>query len=230
MELLDSLSQSFARDGYVIIERAFDPKTIATIGREIDRVHGHFDELKEKEPQLYRIGEWSVREPHLVSEEIRHFIFSEPFKVLCRQILDNDLSLFWAMTAAKPPSRGKSFDWHQDVGLSKDLPQFITCWSAIDRVEVENGGLYVIPESHRLQRFAHRFFKLNETTYAGVFIDDQDFEKHGAIALHLNPGDIVVLHPRLIHSSGPNLSKRKRRALISAYVRPWSEQFRHLEG
>lgn len=97
--------------------------------------------------------------------------------------------------------------------------KIVASWTAAERVDQNNGCLYVIPGSHKGPLYEH--------TYPNVRVDDSFTHKvlikfvfqgiknklyHGVQGLdHLkkhyvvmDKGDTVFFHPHLLHGSGPN--------------------------
>lgn len=97
--------------------------------------------------------------------------------------------------------------------------KIVASWTAVERVDQNNGCLYVIPASHKGPLYEH--------TYPNVRVDDSFTHKvfiklifqgiknklyHGVQGLdHLkkhyvvmDKGDTVFFHPHLLHGSGPN--------------------------
>jgi len=208
----------FQRNGYQIFKSSFSKEVINSIASEIDYIHENFVDLKNKYPELYRLGEWSIRSVHTCSEQIKDFIFTKSFETICKSILGNNVDLYWCTTASKPAEKGKNFPWHQDAGYGKGPDEYITCWAALDHVDKENGCLWVIPGSHQKEILPHEYCKINDTDYAGLFLKDRNISFDTATPVILEPGDIVCMHSKLIHSSKENFSQRKRRGLIAAYA------------
>ncbi|MCB0412094.1 MAG: phytanoyl-CoA dioxygenase family protein, partial [Bdellovibrionales bacterium] len=94
-----------------------------------------------------------------------------------------------------------------------------------------NGCLWVLPGSHKWKTFPHEFRKSNDEEYGGVFIEaEAKFDQSNKVPVHLEPGDILCMHSNLIHCSYRNLSMRKRRGLISAYVTSGDIHLAHVRG
>ncbi len=224
----DATLETFATNGFAIIRNEWTQEFHEEIALEIERIHQDFSDLKLAFPELYKLGEWSIRSPHLPSKSINSFIFSAPFKNICSSLIGDDVDMYWTTTATKPVQCGKSFPWHQDAGYGKGPAEYITCWTAFDKVDQENGCLWAIPGSHKQDVLPHEFRKSNEENYAGIFLKDLNIDLSSAIPIILNPGDIACMHSKLIHASTPNLSGRKRRAMIAAYAHKQQiERFRN---
>jgi phytanoyl-CoA hydroxylase len=135
------------------------------------------------------------------------------------QILGDAPVVFGATFIVKPALRGLPVLWHQDGypwRTQMGITDAVTLWLALDPIEARNGGLAVIPGSHLLplsplipSREAPNMF--------GVEVDPSMVREDRARALGLDPGDVCVHHPALLHRSAPNLSGSPRRALAIRY-------------
>src|SRR6478735_7363254 len=116
----------------------------------------------------------------------------------------------------KPPTaRGQAL--HQDnIFLQAHPETCIAAWIAIDDCDGENGGLKVVPGSHRY-----------EIVCPGEADPEQSFtsteialpEGLRAVQTELMAGDVLFFHGSMVHGSGPNRSvDRFRRSLIFHYV------------
>jgi phytanoyl-CoA hydroxylase len=146
--MAESAKIEFDRKGYTVLKRSFDPAKADGLSQEIARIHTSYLELKAQFSDLYRLGEWSVRSPHIASSQIKNFLFSEDNRNACEKFTGTDADLYWCTTAAKPPERGKAFPWHQDAGYGEGPKDYVIFWAALDDVDEENGCLWAIPGSH----------------------------------------------------------------------------------
>jgi len=109
-------------------------------------------------------------------------------------------------------------DWHQDAVYNRDghEPRLI-CWTSLTDSHPENGGLFVVPGSHRhgpippAQSPRNEFNKIAETDTAS------------AVPVILRAGDVLIIHPLLVHGSPENKTDADRIALMSGYQRPKPE-------
>lgn len=115
------------------------------------------------------------------------------------------------------PCGAKGQALHQDNIYLQVEPQ--TCyaaWTAVDEVMPENGGLYVVPGSHRL-----------DTQCPSLADESQSFTSHlvdvpkgmKAIPTVMHPGDVLFFNGQIIHGSGMNRSTTLwRRSFICHYM------------
>jgi ectoine hydroxylase-related dioxygenase (phytanoyl-CoA dioxygenase family) len=123
----------------------------------------------------------------------------------------------------KNPGDGVKFDWHQDVKNRRSFDpnwqdingkgSFVQTIIAIDPMTVENGTIYYVPNSQtRGDLFLEKIKDPAELKRIA--------ELDRAIPLLLNPGDIVFMHPHLVHGSEPNESTVSRRVFINGFSYP----------
>jgi ectoine hydroxylase-related dioxygenase (phytanoyl-CoA dioxygenase family) len=122
----------------------------------------------------------------------------------------------------KPPSaRGQAL--HQDNFYLKVEPgTCIAAWVALDRADRENGGLEVVPGTHRMDIFCPE-----EADTSVSFTRDYVPVPDGLEAepVDLEPGDVLFFNGQLVHGSQPNrTADRFRRSFICHYVGRSSER------
>lgn len=120
----------------------------------------------------------------------------------------------------KNPGDGVRFHFHQDsyhrrygTELFTDVNgkgSFVQALTAIDPMTAGNGGLSVVPGSHRAGHIP---------TLDG-HLPEGSFDRDAAIPVELAPGDTLLLSPFTIHGSGPNLGRTPRRLFINGFASP----------
>ncbi len=122
----------------------------------------------------------------------------------------------------KQPSDGVEYDVHRDIDNRRNFDKrwqdikgngsFVQTMAAIDRMGEDNGGLYVIPRSH------HYCSPVKGNTVLG---EEYRRELYGQkLPVIMNAGDMLYVHPCLVHFSGPNKSDKPRRLFINGYAYP----------
>ncbi|MCO4760629.1 MAG: phytanoyl-CoA dioxygenase family protein [Myxococcales bacterium] len=119
----------------------------------------------------------------------------------------------------KLPGDAVTFPWHQDcvhrrygTEMWTDVDgdgSFAQLVLAVDPVSADNGPLSFVPGSHR---GGPRKPDSNGTL--------ESIDPNTAISPALEPGDVVVFGPYMIHGSGPNTSTGPRRVLINGFASP----------
>ena len=115
----------------------------------------------------------------------------------------------------KHPDYSSATGWHQDIRYwSFRQPELVNAWTALDRESRSNGGMCLIPGSHRAtfdidafdsQRFFRPDYPANRPWIAR------------AVQIELEPGDVLFFHAALLHAAGRNLSARRKRAVVFSF-------------
>lgn len=123
----------------------------------------------------------------------------------------------------KEPGSGTSYGWHQDAARIEVDPCFIIAYVAITESTPENGGLRIIPGSHR-----------SSLPFEVVVNDDGQAQRRvartlgvredEAIDLSLAPGEAIFFSGLLVHGSGPNRATRRRIAVLTDYTAAHARQ------
>lgn len=125
----------------------------------------------------------------------------------------------------KYPGDGVEFAWHQDsrhrrfgTDLWSDLNgkgSFVETVTAIDPMTPDNGPLKFILGSPRRGHLE---------THPGseVFVPSNDawFDEDDAFVVELEPGDVALFGPYVIHGSDPNEGEQPRRSFLNGFAYP----------
>jgi len=115
----------------------------------------------------------------------------------------------------KHPNYGSQTNWHRDIRYwSFERPELISLWLALGPEHAENGGLLVLPGTHRLE--------IEPDRYDGVKFLRPDIEDNQALiatqrAVELEAGDALFFHSRLFHAAGRNTSAEVKLSLVFTY-------------
>ena len=218
MTINQDLTESMISKGFAIAKQVISKSQIEALRTEVDRIHAQYQSLKASESELRLLGEWSIKNPHLVSDAIRSYFLASNMTALVQAFFAEKTDFYWGCTANKPAETGRCFPWHQDAGYGSGPTAYITVWTALDEVDIHNGCLWVIPGSHRQGIFPHEVRYKNDRDYAGSFMVLPPADEANAEPVKLNSGDVVMMDAKTIHQSRQNHSAFKRRGLISAYL------------
>jgi hypothetical protein len=198
----------YERDGYVIYRRVLDQGLV-------DEASGHVDWLQAKHPEL---RPEQLHHTLLADDPFWVRVVSDPRLVdIAQSFVGPDVALFASHYICKPPFSGEPVLWHQDAAYWPLEPmEVISLWLAIDRSSPENGCVRVIPGSHRREVFGLR--PNNEVV--SVFGNESavEVDEAEAVDMVLDPGDVEVHHPNILHSSGANRSPYRRCGLTIRYI------------
>ncbi|MDP9109880.1 MAG: phytanoyl-CoA dioxygenase family protein [Pseudomonadota bacterium] len=116
---------------------------------------------------------------------------------------------------SKHPDWGTATGWHRDIRYwSFQQSNPITVWLALGEENAHNGGLWVIPGSHRWELEAAQ-------------LDQRDFLREDfpanrplvaqGVALSLQAGDVLLFDSRLFHAAAANRSGQRKLSVAFAY-------------
>ena len=110
--------------------------------------------------------------------------------------------------------------WHQDNGVilpEADAARILTVWMPLTKATVENGCLQVIPRSHRGDLVAHC------PTDKGVAIPEKLIPTAQALPLPMQPGSVLLMTSRTMHSSLDNVTENEVRISFDLRYQPIGE-------
>lgn len=115
----------------------------------------------------------------------------------------------------KHPGYSSVTSWHQDMRYwSFDEAQLVSVWLALGDETPANGGLLLIPGSHRLDlprgRFDAAMFLRPELEENKALIDQ-------AIPAELKAGDTLFFHCRTFHAASQNDTRALKKSLVYTY-------------
>lgn len=115
----------------------------------------------------------------------------------------------------KHPNFGTATGWHRDIRYwSFARPDLVSVWLALGTETEVNGGLKVIPGSHRLDI---RREQLDDLDFLRPEVaENQPIFAQGK-ALELEQGDVVLFHSGLFHAAGRNNSDTVKTSVVFAY-------------
>ncbi|MCL6677793.1 phytanoyl-CoA dioxygenase family protein [Sphingomonas sp. RG327] len=229
---------AFLSEGYAVIRGLFSPDEVAKIAAASDQLYaegiGHgrsfrhgnlFYNVAESaagEP-LVRMVQWpSYHQP--VLDRVR---LDRRIAAILEPLIGPNLKQIINQVHWKAPGSLGDFAWHQDsrsrrpASAYRNLADsYVQTGLAIDPHGPESGGMRFIPRSHLRGDLGMDCSK----KALGTPLQDEALEAVGlsgadAIDLMLEPGDVALWSPYLVHGSGSNRSNHKRRFYINGYVR-----------
>jgi phytanoyl-CoA hydroxylase len=201
--------QHFDREGYAIFRQVIDAGLLQEINSHLDWLQAKYPHLR---PENYN-HELVRTDPFWV-----HLISNERLLDVAQLFIGPDIALFASHYISKPPFDGQTVLWHQNGSYWPLEPmQVVTLWLAIDNSNPENGGMRVIPRTHKtdLQELEVRTDVPNVLESA---IKEGIVDESKAVDIILKPGDISVHHPNIIHGSNANTSSHRRAGLTIRYI------------
>jgi hypothetical protein len=131
------------------------------------------------------------------------------------QLLGTPLSLYADQALLKPPYHGSEKPEHQDNAYFRIDPadHLVTCWTALDDADVENGCMHYYAGSHKRGLVAHT--EIPNTPH----LVPEGFDRSCSTAVPIGSGGCILHHSETVHWTPPNRSGRWRRALVCHLVR-----------
>ena len=122
-----------------------------------------------------------------------------------------DPLLLQSMYIFKQPRIGGEVLCHQDGTFLLTEPESVVgFWFALEDATVENGCLYALRGEHKGP--LRRRYRNSNGELIVETLDDAPWDETRKVPLEAAKGDLVLLHGRLPHLSGPNRSPRSRHA------------------
>jgi phytanoyl-CoA hydroxylase len=154
---------------------------------------------------------------NLEADDLFAAYLSQPiFHEICARAYGPDapVNCFRAMFMNKPSHQGTKLPWHQDAWTDLDRQPIITVWTALDPATKANGCVEAIPGSHAGGL-------INPEHSSGFLTAEQAAEictPEKTVYLELAPGEAVLLHNWLLHSSDVNRMDASRRGFSVCYM------------
>jgi len=207
--LTDDELKQYQQQGWVILGRVVDDRTLEALRAEEARFRPSLDPLAKPERTVFRSQLCNF------SQVIRDFACGGPHLPLVCQLIGPNVCLWWNQLVTKLPDAhtGKSeFPWHQDNGYVAIEPATnVTVWVALDDVDERNGCVWVVPGSHRRGLLPHRA-KGEDSWHLTVPVEGD------GVPARLPAGHAVAFAGLTLHRSKLNHSDKPRRAFFMEYA------------
>jgi ectoine hydroxylase-related dioxygenase (phytanoyl-CoA dioxygenase family) len=228
----------YDRDGYVILRGLFGRDEIARIGKAVDQVHAegmaHGRSFRhgnlfynvtpgpDGTPQV-RLAQWfSYHNPALNAVRL-----DPRFAAILEPLLGRDLKQIINQLHWKAPGSLGDFAWHQDSRFR--LPRqayrnlgtsYVQTGLAIDPHTPESGCMKFVRGSHKCGDLdLDTSIQVLGTAMRQGVLEKVGLSADDIVEVILEPGDLALWSPYLVHGSGKNVSDHKRRLYINGYVR-----------
>jgi ectoine hydroxylase-related dioxygenase (phytanoyl-CoA dioxygenase family) len=214
--------EQYERDGYFIARGLVSPE-------ETQKLLDHFMQMHEQTvPGHYEPPAWEdcnddvlrryprIMMPHRYDETSKSQMLDARYEGVLHDLFGEEALASQSMFYFKPPgARGQAL--HQDNFYLLVSPgTCMAAWLSLDDADEENGGMFVVPGSHKTDIQCPHVADLR----VSFTTEEVDIPKGmQAVPCHLKAGDVLFFNGSVIHGSYPNTSStRFRRAFICHYV------------
>jgi ectoine hydroxylase-related dioxygenase (phytanoyl-CoA dioxygenase family) len=165
----------------------------------------------------------------LADPDYRAFVMESPASRLAWQALAglgarNGVTFFYDQCFVKEPGTQVPTPWHHDLTFwPVEGHQVCSIWMPLDPVTRQSSGLEYVRGSHRWEkRFKAITPDYNAFMMNPALEDVPDIDAHRTdydlVNWDMEPGDVLLFHPLVVHGSGANASlTRRRRALATRW-------------
>jgi ectoine hydroxylase-related dioxygenase (phytanoyl-CoA dioxygenase family) len=166
-----------------------------------------------------------IMHPHRFNEVARQYLLDQRLGPVLADLFGEEPLATQSMLYFKPAG-GRGQALHQDNFYLRVEPgTCVAAWIACETIDRDNGGLEVVPGTHRMGLFCP------EEADAGVsFAREYVPPPPGltTVPVDMAPGDVLFFNGSLVHGSQPNRSAdRFRRSFIGHYVGRSAESIGH---
>lgn len=232
----------YERDGATVLRGALSRERINEVGDALDRFMHQRRTAPDflvgedlADPGSGRF--FNSNFAYLRVPEIRSMIFDSDLARYAGAIMQaSKVRFFYDQVLVKEPGTANRTPWHQD------LPYYPVCgehvlsfWVAIDRATPENGVVTYVKGSHRwdrffaMQPFAEKYRERSEQEAGATIYDDAETigqprnladirrnpQNYEFLSWDVEPGDVIVHHPLVIHGADGNSTSGMRRRAIA---------------
>ena len=200
----DVISENQHKEMLALVDGFFEKSKMI---KENDNIFDLEDGHSSDNPRLKRI-----KQPHQHSQFFWEIIKESKIEEILRDLLGDNVSLKTSKLNTKAPGGGAAVEWHQDWAFYPHTNDNVLALGLmLNDVDIDNGPLMVIPESHKGPVLSH----FNNGVFCGAIDpDDSDFDMSKAVTLTGKARSMTIHHARTLHGSSPNNSNRDRLVLF----------------
>src|SRR6266567_1262828 len=221
--LSDAQRAAYDRDGVIVVPDVFAPAEVAELRAVTegfveraarvsanDEIYDLEDSHSALEPQVRR-----PKTPHLHDPAYFHASRNEKIVALLKDLWGS-VRFDTGKLNMKSAGYGAPVEWHQDWAFYPHTNDDLAAVGImLDDVDMENGPMLVVPESHKGPVWDHH-------GPDGRFCGAMDPERSDLDLSRARPclgkaGSVTVHHVRAVHGSATNFSGRERRFLLNQY-------------
>lgn len=222
--------EDFERNGFVVLRQLADADVLHRM-RQVTQQHATSAVAPvEFEADLQYPGSPETREApggrtvrRLKQALARDIVFTEwvcsaPLVGRLQQLLGEQVVMPFAhhnCIMTKTPEHSSDTGWHQDIRYwSFERPELVSTWLALGQEHSENGGLWVIPGSHKMALDRSRF---DDDVFLREDLPENRELIDAAVPVELNAGDVLFFHARALHSATRNHTSEMKCSVVFTF-------------
>ena len=219
---------NFERDGFLAVQNVFSTQEVAQLREHFmglqrealdadSPLRAHYQPLSLEEAKGDKLKHFPrIMHPARFDETAFQWMIDARIEAILRQLLGETPLAAQSMMYFKPPgAKGQAL--HQDnFYLNVSPGTCLAAWLSLDAADEENGGMFMVPGSHRLPVLCPHLADMSKSFTTEEVEIPAGME---AVQVPLGAGDVLFFNGSVIHGSFPNQSKERfRRAFICHYV------------
>ncbi len=212
----------YHEQGYLIVKGLFRAQQVAELRRLFDdiaqgpAIPGHFEPKPDAPTNDPSARYPRVLHPHRFNDYAKQMMLHPSVHWALQQLFGDEPVACQSMYYYKPPgARGQAL--HQDNFYLEVEPQTcLAAWTAIDPARPDNGGMYIVPKTDKLEISCPESADLKDSFTTHLVNVPKGMKAVPAI---MEPGDTLFFNGSVIHGSGPNRhASLWRRSFICHYM------------
>lgn len=204
-----ALAESFQKHGYATGIPVFSEAEVRELRTAVEAIFDRFEKPRDTLRQLHLFFPWAL-------DILRREAVAGPVS----DILGPDVLGRAVMVLVKHPYSPSVVLWHSDHAYTQkgSSPQ-LSAWIALSPSFPENGCMKVAPGTHRELHAHHEVQATGHQLYKNLTVVHPP-TPDSVVDLRLEPGQMSLHDPMILHASGPNETDVPRIGFIIRYTTP----------
>ncbi|HEY4206521.1 MAG TPA: phytanoyl-CoA dioxygenase family protein [Puia sp.] len=157
--------------------------------------------------------------PHMKDDRLFDFLMADEVLDVVEPLIGPNIGLWSSHFISKEPRMGNPTPWHEDSaywnGRFDRMDMIVTVWLAIDKADVENGCMGVVPGTHRNGTSEYEKMDTDNRIFNIRIKGEVDESK--VVWLELEKNFYSLHDSRIIHGARANTSQRRRTGYTMRY-------------
>ena len=221
----DATIEQYEADGAVCIRGQFDQDWVALMHDACVRAMTDPNARKREvddadDPGYYFVSSHMSRH----DEDFHRFVLDSPAAEIAARLMRLDeVRFFYDQVFIKDPGTLAPTPWHNDLPFwNFDGGHIASVWLALTPVSTATSGVVYVAGSHRWNTLYRAITPDHDEAFMDealplcpAFHDEFDNPAYRFVSWDMEPGDVIVHHPKVVHGSGRNDSPSLRRVALS---------------